>query len=429
MIGLKFLQQHFYNNIMTITPSEEFLQILDPLPYTSRSKVTKPFIEQSSSVRGKVFEVLNLILQKSFQLHYIQRSKRPERSYPHISRDQFYSVVGRNWNEIRDFLQHNKIIEPYLSDEEKESYATGFSDVGTPIDIEPFSKSWRIRPKYFSTKHFDFLPITDKPLDRVTLHPSINDQFTSITKHRKWNKAIEFIQKHQVHVFNTKPITKVTKSKYGRVFHKVNTLPSQIREFIQIDGEDTETLDYSSCSLTILYPLLSDINGERSNWLQMLQHPQGAYQHIANKLKTTRDIIKKDVVRWVGCRGKDQPWGEFKMNQYLSKHQPIFYADIQNGDVDLVEYTQRVESEIIVESLGDRGYSIHDAILVKEKDVNEVSALMEKIMGHFTACKGIDDFDMLDLMLSDHHQQGVSSKPKLEPKEFYKSQVRQSENN
>jgi len=402
---------------LSITPTGKFLKVLDPLPFTSRGKykTTKPFSERSDKVRNEVFRILEALLLESFKLHQIEQTKRPHLGFPYFSKEDGKRLVGGNWNIVKNFLRDHGIIEPYVN-KGKESYSAGNGVDKHGKAFEKHPKRWRIKRKFYSTQYFEFQPIEGLPKDSVTLHESIDEHFDEIVKLREWNKHVEFAMRHLVHTFNYRPINKTHISQHGRVFHKANNLPKELREFVLIDNTETETLDYSACSLTILYPLITTINGEQTRWKQMLDHPDGAYQYIADATGHTREEVKDDVVRWVGCRGQNTRWVNYIMNKFLKEHFPITYVDIQHGDIDLVAYTQKVESNIIVKTLGHKGLSIHDAIITKHHDTEEVHHLMKIIMGHFTSGKGVDQFTEFDLLFSDAYKDGVTGKPKLEEK-------------
>lgn len=328
-------------------------------------------------------------------------SKFVNREYP-ASSQFFDQLIGSsNWRIIKDLIVWNDRKDGSLNRELKIIYTNG-SYIGDIEGKESRPLNYSLNKKYITadewqevviektyqprkSKNNQFITSLDKDIWNEDLAEEYRLRFECLTMdsqkanelaqrtNLKYSKKFTDVVTCEIKNFENEA-NRVTRSdKVHRLYSKVTNMKSELRYPILWDKEPTIILDMKSCSAYLMYPLISDTL-EKDKWISWLK--LGFYENIAATLKITKQEAKDVFTVWQGGvwdKGNARTFDELIQLEF-----PILHALISKKRAGfpklLSYYSQRKDAMIIVDRIvlnPDAGFlsiSIHDAILIKEKD-------------------------------------------------------------
>jgi len=206
---------------------------------------------------------------------------------------------------------------------------------------------------------------------------------------RKWSYMVRLMMRDQLESFNFKGSDSKVSPNVGRMFNKINQMPSVLRNFIVMDGVTSTEIDIKSSSMTFIIDLMTD-GDEKKRLSTHIENGTG-YEQFG----LTRKAAKKAWMLYLGgvteglvdSKIKFEHTHIGKMIDYMSSEYPILHEHILDiGSKAHIMY-QRAESKIITEMVDEfKLISIHDGLLVP---LAEAQHLREVLVGKIRLSLGV----------------------------------------
>jgi hypothetical protein len=420
---------------MIIVPKGDLKEIIDNIEYLD-VPLSDP---KRKDQREKYYIVLNHLY-----LHHFHHKNQAKGSYAkggakylpkELSSDNMRSKVGQIWDEISKTLQDNHIIEnngDFDSDKEKNPKKLGkkttksFCGNARNHLGRPFAMCYRLAPTWQSDNYWDLKEVSvpnklDPPrirdeegnlhLSNITINVSTAlIELKKLAKERGWSPVIQKIYGRKIVLFNH-TIFEDKECSTGRVFNKVNCLPSALREHLLIKGIPMKELDIKSCLPNILYFYITDTE-EQKKWLDHIKNKR-LYKFFAaqcgfyskeeySKCRGQEEIdlfieagekkAKNAVCCYLGGKRKQD---SKKVDDVIRNRFPILHEAINKIESsskhkgELSRKLQRIESKIAVVGMGDQPYttiSIHDGVGVATNHLEKAYYAIHQLFEEYVGC-------------------------------------------
>lgn len=376
---------------LNIKESSPLHKVIMSMPWGKECKVFTANRKWKSNL-AKIEEFLSTLKCKQMFTHQLNKKDKIKESsrLVNVHYEQKVDIFSKNTHrEVIDNLVAAGVIF------ENNAYCSGktYNKVTKKMvsnGKDSFTMSYRIQPEYNNlasfevcSKQFEGLEIDDYEIDVDAALAKLKE----IRADREWSDCTYFSQVLKVLAFNTTDFeqSKAT-SKYGREFNKVNMTVSDIRPFITYKELETLELDYDSASLQFLYAAVAECDKEKYKaFLDEGDAYTTIHKHLYPKAKEIdRDKIKHKVTRWIGSN-RDEQWSE--ITKFFDAR---FCNTLMKWDADesfnTCEFTQELESSVIVSRMAEFGASLHDGVLVLVNKANEARSEMERLLKEFLYC-------------------------------------------
>lgn len=381
----------------------ELLVVLQNAEMQTVKGYTKTIYQNRShkSILSKFSEILSYVKYCEILKSHRDGGYRNTRHllYANIKAEKFREITN-SWNKYRKVLVECGVLEVLKNKEGKEIFC-----IGDENGKGGFPKAYRINPRYNNESNLEVLcPFEEElPLDALQIDSEKALRCLKYLKQQKrWNDTVVLNMKTMLEAFDHTPHDDFVKSRTGREFNKVNLMQCNLREYITWDGEETVELDYCAAAISSLFPIIND--DEKEDFRKFLGGD--IYQVIGGILGyKNRRAIKTAICVWIGSNRSDQ-YTE-NINQFFMEFFPLTFADWDEQEVNIMEYTQGIESLIVCEKLKGRGISIHDALLCKKKDADELKALMIQYMKEVTTT---DTHEGITIQVKENEKENLHSK-------------------
>lgn len=315
-----------------------------------------------SLIKSGVLEILDIKNRFGYQLYYTK--ELPELSY---EKKQIESK--RVINSI-DNLRSEKYRN--LSKEAKH-ILKNLQKITINIDKDKFNKSM---DKHFSTigGHFSF------------------EQRKNICEH-VWNMIVRFNETKD----KNEIIDFISEDDFGHRVHSiVSIIPRVLRQFIEIDGEETVEIDLKSSQPNILSETLKKSIGD-NDFSETMQKESDIYVYLQHKLNIEdRDSAKKRLysmifgtVRGSGQKTFDKlfPIAAKEIKKIKSKrNEENPSRKIYSNLAFLMQRTEREMFGKIWKNLIRSRITfvtVHDSIICKKSELSEVYFIMESVLNNY----------------------------------------------
>jgi len=421
---------------LIVVPHRELRSLIDDIIYRDLP-LSHPDRKQQ---RDKFHWVLNHLYMHHFNHKQCAKNAYDKAGAKYIPKElgskYMRQHVGDIWQDITKSLQKLHILETNgdfdktnKTKPKKKGKKTDKCFCGNSKNHlgRPFSMCYRLAPKWQEDQHWKLGTTTtpnklDPPNIRNTegeLHQSdisidvsgAAKELKNLAKERGWSPLTHKIFARKVGLFNHTPMEDITCST-GRVFNKVNCLPSPIRAYVKIKGVQMVELDIKSCLPNIMYVYIDDPE-EQKHWLSHIKAKR-LYKFFAvqcgfitteclNTFNTQKekdkyveesiDRAKSAVCCYLGGkRSQDAK----KVDKVISKHFPILHKKIEEIEAsspnkgELSRRLQRIESLIVVTGMSEEPYttiSIHDGVGVALPHVEEAYNQLHKLFVEHVGCE------------------------------------------
>lgn len=184
----------------------------------------------------------------------------------------------------------------------------------------------------------------------------------------------------------------IHQGKTGRIYGSWSNIPKELRGVFKIDGEKAVEVDIKSSQPTLLVLLYEDkCDPECQTFIRMIQDSE-CYEQIMDFTGIKdRNLVKKKTMEYLCGKVESNP----EIKGFFSQKYPYLFTKISTIQKDyykkLAWFLQKHEANIVVNNIckNYNVYSMHDGVICKESEAEEIQKAMRKALEAECGIKGI----------------------------------------